>query len=119
MLVKLANSTPPYAPQVKAGGKTEDASYLKASWTVYDPKSQVDSYRYAIGTSAGATNVLFWTTLSQAQIERSGLAMTKGQTYWITVQAHNLIGLWSSSGSASFVAGQPMKLNVFLPIITR
>ena len=45
--------------------------------------------------------------------------MTKGQTYWITVQAHNLIGLWSSSGSASFVAGQPMKLNVFLPIITR
>ena len=85
---------------------------------MYDPKSQVDSYRYAIGTSQGATNVLDWTTLSQPLIERGGLALTDGQTYWVSVQAVNLIGLWSPSGSAAFVAGQS-DTKVYIPALRR
>ena len=116
---QVSEFSPPQAPLVKAGGKLGDASYFNAFWTISDPNSQVDGYRYAIGTSAGGTDVLYWTTLSQATIERSGLSMTAGVKYYVTVQAHNLFGLWGASGTNSFVAGQAMTLNIFLPALLR
>ncbi len=115
---QVSETTPPNSPIVKALGKKGDPTGLKATWTVVDPKNQVDSYRYAIGTSKGATNILYWTTLSQPLIDRSGLPLTEGQTYWVTVQAHNLIGLWGTSGYDSFVAGKPDE-KVYIPAIRR
>ncbi len=111
---QVSENNPPNAPSVTANGKNADSTALQAAWSVADVKTPIDTYRYAIGSSQGGTDILYWTTTSQPQVDRAGLNLVKGRTYWVSVQAHNTADLWGASGTASFVAGK-VESAVFLP----
>jgi hypothetical protein len=115
---EITDQTPPEPPSVIAGGKEGDASTVEAMWWASDPDSSITGYRYAIGTAAGATDIVNWTNTSGNSITRSGLGLVEGRQYWLAVQARNVGGLWSASGYSAFVAGQPFP-KVFLPLILR
>jgi subtilisin family serine protease len=104
---EITDQTPPPPPGVIAGGVEGDASIVEAMWWASDPDSSITGYRYAIGSAAGATDIVNWTTTSSNSISRSGLGLVDGQQYWLAVQARNEGGLWSASGYSAFVAGQP------------
>lgn len=54
-------------------------------------------YQYAIGTSAGGTDVVDWTSAgASGGIDRTGLSLTVGTTYYFSVKARNGDGLWSA-----------------------
>ena len=111
---------PPNPPQVTAQS-TGSLNHLAASWQTLSPN--VDLYRYAIGTTPGARTLVGWTYLAATSMVRGDLNLVQGQTYYVTVQARNTSGLWSSdSVSAAVLAGEtPTAVNfrIFLPAINR
>ena len=57
------DTSQPSTPVVTTGGAyTAVTTSLTASWSSTDPYSGIAQYQYAIGTSAGATNVVGWTS---------------------------------------------------------
>jgi len=115
---EITDKTPPDPPSVMAGGKEGDASTVEAMWSASDPDSSVTGYRYAIGSSVGATDIVNWTNTSSSSITRNGLGLVDGRQYWLAVQARNVGGLWSASAYGAFVAGQPYP-RVFLPLVVK
>jgi subtilisin family serine protease len=115
---QITDQTPPNPPAVIAGGAAGDPSTVQAMWWASDPDSSITGYRYAIGSAAGATNVVNWTNVSASSVSRSGLGLVEGRQYWFAVQARNEGGLWSASGYSAFVAGQSFQ-RVFLPLLMR
>jgi subtilisin family serine protease len=115
---EITDRTAPPPPAVIAGGVQGDASTVEAFWWASDPDSSITGYRYAIGSAAGATDIVNWTSTSSNSITRSGLGLVEGRQYWLAVQARNVGGLWSASGYSAFVAGQPYP-RVFLPLVFR
>ncbi|MFM7173490.1 MAG: hypothetical protein ACKO4U_10710, partial [Caldilinea sp.] len=111
---------PPNPPQVLVQ-TNGSLNHLAASWQTISPN--VDQYRYAIGTSPSARNVVGWSYLAAASIARSDLNLVQGQTYYVTVQARNTSGLWSLDGvSAAVLAGETptaVDFRIFLPTINR
>jgi hypothetical protein len=71
---------------------------LSANWTATsDANNTISHYSYAIGTSPGATNVVAWTNNGlNLSFTRTGLALTVGTTYYVSVRAHNIANLVSS-----------------------
>jgi len=101
----IADTTPPDPPSVTAHGDGTTTA-ISAHWSASDPESAITLYRYAIGTAPGGTNVVNWTNISAAEIERSGLNLLQGETYYVSVKARNEGGLWSEPGvSNGVVAG--------------
>jgi hypothetical protein len=94
-----SDSTPPAPPVVLDGGTaTNSTSSLSASWSATDPESGIREYQYAIGTTAGGTNLVgFTTTLSNFAVA-TGLTLTPGSTYYFSVRAVNNEGLVSTVG---------------------
>ncbi len=91
----------PSAPTVSdAGEYTVKTDQLYAEWKVSsDSGSDVSEYKYAIGTSQGATDVVDWTSVStSASITKTGLSLTDGVTYYFSVKAANSAGSWSDAG---------------------
>jgi subtilisin family serine protease len=115
---QITDQTPPNVPSVIAGGKEGDSSSVEAMWWASDPDSSITSYRYAIGSAPGATDIVNWTMTSNNLFTRSGLGLVEGRQYWVAVQARNIGGLWSPSGYSAFVVGQPLR-KVFLPLVLR
>jgi hypothetical protein len=115
---EISDRTAPEAPSVIAGGKEGDPTTVEAMWWAEDPESEVTGYRYAIGSAAGANDIVNWTNTSSSSLTRSGLGLVEGQQYWIAVQASNAGGLWSPSGYSTFIAGKPFG-KVFLPLVIR
>jgi len=115
---QITDQTPPNTPLVIAGGKQGDPSTVEAMWWASDPDSSITSYRYAIGSAPGATDIVNWTTTSNNAFTRSGLGLVGGRQYWVAVQARNIGGLWSASGYSAFIAGQPLR-RVFLPLVLK
>jgi hypothetical protein len=76
---------------------TNSLNTLAASWAVSaDSNSGINNYFYAIGTSAGATDVLGWTDNSQStSCTAIGLGLSVGQTYYVSVKVVNGAGLSS------------------------
>ncbi|HAH31465.1 MAG TPA: hypothetical protein DCL44_04020, partial [Elusimicrobia bacterium] len=72
---------------------------LSANWgAASDPDSGISKYYYAIGTTAGGTNVAGWTDNGAAlTVTRTGLGLADGQMYYFTVKAQNGAGLQSSA----------------------
>jgi len=74
------DTSPPSAPATVNDGASADIDYtnstsqLSANWTAAaDAQSGVARYWYAIGTTAGATNVVGWTDNGAATtVTRSG-----------------------------------------------
>lgn len=62
-----------------------------------DPHSDLTEYFYAIGTSAGATDVVNWTSNAlNTSVTHTGLSLTQGITYYFSIRAINGAGLITS-----------------------
>lgn len=115
---QITDKTPPPPPSVTTRGIQSDPSHVSASWFASDPESAIISYRYAIGSSPGAADIINWTTTSNTSVTLNGLGLTEGHAYWFSVRAQNVGGLWSTSGYSIFFAGPPPH-SVFLPLVLK
>ena len=105
------DTTPPSAPPTVRDGTGTDIAYttsttqLSANWdTSTDNESGISGYQYAIGTSAGGTQTVNWTSLGNVTtVTKTGLSLTSGQTYFFSVKAINGVGL---TGNATNSNGQ-------------
>ena len=101
--------TPPSAPaNVRDGtgtdiSTTSSTTQLSANWdAATDADSGISGYQYAIGTSAGGTQTLNWTSLGNVTtVTQTGLTLTVGQTYYVSVRAVNGAGLNSTATSSN------------------
>lgn len=75
---------------------------LSANWTASaDTHSDIERYWYAIGTTAGATDVVGWTdNWFNTSFTHTGPSLNFGSTYYVTVKTENGAGLVSSEVSA-------------------
>jgi hypothetical protein len=105
-MVEPPDTTPPTTPVVTDdGATTTSTSQLHASWSATDAESGIAEYQYAIGTTAGGTDVLAWTTTgTEGEVTRTGLDLSQGVTYYFSVKAKNGAGLWSEVGSSDGIA---------------
>lgn len=96
------DTTPPDTPLViDDGAYTSSANTLHAIWGASDPQSGIAEYQYAIGTSPGDTNVVYWTSAETSTgITRSDLSLSDGTSYFFSVTARNGSGLWSSPANS-------------------
>jgi len=80
-------------------------STLSANWTASaDTNSNVSKYWYAIGTTAGATDVINWTDNGlNTSVTNSGLTLSNGQHYYFSIKAENGAGLTSICSSDGIV----------------
>ncbi len=71
---------------------------ISANWTAStDTHSDIERYWYAIGTTAGGTNVVNWTdNWFNTSFTHTGLSLSAGTTYYVTVKTENGAGLISS-----------------------
>jgi len=76
---------------------TTSLTTLSANWTTStDINSDISKYWYAIGTSAGASDVVNWTDNGlSTSVTASGLSLTPGQTYYYSIKSVNGAGLTS------------------------
>lgn len=96
--------TIPTAPLTINDGLSADidafnlATQISGNWTTaIDPNSGITKYEYAIGTAAMTTNVKNWTANgTSTSFTATGLSLTYGTTYFISVRATNGAGLVSS-----------------------
>lgn len=101
----ITDTSPPVKPTVNSNNFS-GLTAIAASWSSSDPQSGIDTYRYGIGTSPGVRDVVSWTLRSNTSVTHSGLKLTAGQTYYVTVQARNGAGIWSQVGnSIGIIAG--------------
>ena len=116
------DTTPPATPVVTDdGATTTDAGQLHASWTAADAESGVAAYQYAIGTTSGGVDVVGWTSAGTAtEVTKTGLSLTVGSTYYISVKACNGSGLWSEVGSSDGIklAAPPDATPPTTPVVT-
>ncbi len=100
----ITDKTPPLKPVVTASGNGS-LTTLSANWSSSDPESAITGYRYAIGTSPGTRDVAAWRYLpsSTTSVARTGLKLTAGRTYYVSVGARNVGGLWSADGISNGV----------------
>ena len=88
---------------------------ISGNWTNFiDTNSAISAYWYAVGTSAGATDVVNWTNngLNQSFTE-NGLSLVVGTTYYVSVKAVNGAGLESTIISSD---GQTLQSGTLPPM---
>jgi PKD repeat protein/spore germination protein YaaH len=70
---------------------------ISGNWTAFvDTNSAIAEYWYAVGTSTGGTDIVNWTNNSLNQsFTETGLSLTVGTTYYVSVKAINGAGLES------------------------
>ncbi|MBI3136099.1 MAG: T9SS type A sorting domain-containing protein [Bacteroidetes bacterium] len=99
-LVNIDWTAPVAIPFVNDGNAGDDdffttASQISANWAATtDPHSAVVAYWYAVGTTAGVSDVVAWTDngLITAFTE-TGLSLSLGQVYFVSVKAIDGAGL--------------------------
>jgi len=98
----IVDNTAPSAPVVTDdGASTTSTTQLHANWTSTDSESEIVEYFYAIGNTSGGTEIVDWTsTGTTAEVIRTGLTLTAGQTYYFTVKAQNGVGDNSTAGNS-------------------
>lgn len=97
--------TPPTAVDTINDGTNTDIDLslspntLDANWsTSVDPHSGLLRYWYAIGTTAGDSDVVAWTNNWTADTSHDGsLSLVNGQWYYVSVRAENGAGLVTQS----------------------
>ncbi|MDO8803552.1 MAG: hypothetical protein Q7R35_03895, partial [Elusimicrobiota bacterium] len=101
---QTADTSAPSPPAAVNDGTAADISetwvltQLSANWTAgTDAQSGIVKYLYAIGTTAGAIDVVGWTDNGLSlSVTKAGLSLTSGQAYYFTVKSENGAGLQSS-----------------------
>lgn len=81
----------------------QDAFRISTHWTGFvDAESGIDHYEWAVGTSAGATDIMPWrVTTSMTEAEVNLLApLDEGQTVYVSLRAHNGAGLHTTAFSS-------------------
>jgi len=106
------DTTPPSAVVLTSGATSKNASALELSWSIsFDPETSVIEYQYALGTTAGATDVLNWTGAGlRTSLTAGGLALENGKAYYVSVRAMNAAGLWSE-----VAGGTPVTVDTIAP----
>jgi hypothetical protein len=103
--------TPPGQVLVSDGaGQDIDSSphtnMVSANWgPASDLESGISKYWYKIGTSPGGSEILDWIdngSIRSFSTSRTNLALTRGETYYVTVKAVNGAGQYSESTSDGF-----------------
>lgn len=106
----IYDDTTPSAPTVYDGIQTgvevdevESLTTLSANWSLsLTPASGVSKYQYAIGTTAGGTEVVSWTNNgTSTNVTKSGLSLTLGQKYYFTVRVVNGAATTGTAGNSS------------------
>lgn len=71
---------------------------ISANWTIStDANSDISSYWYAIGTTSGGIDIVNWTdNWYNTSFTHSGLSLTYGETYYVSIKAENGAGLFSN-----------------------
>ncbi len=98
---------------------TDDGVYtavkgnLRARWTSTIEEGSIGECRYAIGTTAGGTNLINWTSAGTSmEINRIDLTLQNVVTYYIAVQARNSLGnYWSDIGVSDGIVTDFIKPN--------
>lgn len=92
---------------------TSSLTTLSANWAAsLDTNSGIAKYWYAIGTTAGATDILGWTDNAlTTSVTQSGLSLTNGQHYYFTVKTENAAGLTSICNSDGIVTDYIVGIN--------
>ena len=118
----IGDNTPPPAPFLTACAGSA-AGMLSANWSANDPDSVIDLYNYAIGSASGVADVVNWTATTAVAFQLSGLVLTPGQTYYISVKARNEGGLWSAVSTLGLKAGSDQCATTtrfsFIPLLIR
>jgi outer membrane protein assembly factor BamB len=95
------DNTPPTVPVVTDDGAyTSDPTTLRASWVSQDPESGIDRYSYCVGSAAGASDIVGWTSTTSATVTLTGLSLANGSIFYFSVKAFNRAGLVSAVGSS-------------------
>ena len=107
---KYDGSAPSTPAVTDDGNYSGSKSKLHAKWSSADADSGIAEYQYAVGKSAGATDVVGWASAGNAPdaviaIPDPGLEI--GQTYFISAKAKNSAGAWSEVGSADGIQLAP------------
>jgi len=110
MWIKI-DKTAPSTPVVTASRSTNGT--INARWSSYEPDSQIVQYKYAVGSSYGASDIRPWATTSDASAIITGVSKTLA--VYVSVMAENQFGFWSSSGSTLVSAPSGIAGLVALP----
>ena len=96
-----SDTTPPTTPVVTV---EEDGPYsLMASWSATDPETGISAYQYAVGTTPGGADLKSWTPVGTAGSAVINDVDLGSQPAYVSVQAENGAGLWSSVGSSEAI----------------
>ena len=77
---------------------TNNGTQLQANWaSAIDVNSNVKNYYYAVGTTAGANNVVGWTAIvaPSNSITITGLSLVQSQKYYVSLRSENYATLFS------------------------
>ena len=116
LVISTADATAPNPPANVYDGastgidsvSTISSSTLSANWTAgTDAESGITGYRYAIGTTAGATNTAAWATIGNLlTVTRNGLALSAGTTYYFSIKSingNNLVSATAANSNGQYV----------------
>lgn len=95
------DTTGPGTPSVTDdGGYTPSQTSVHASWISDEPESGLIGYQYAVGTTSGGTNLVNWTTTTDADATMTIPSQPYGTMLYVSVKAQNGAHVWSSVGTA-------------------
>lgn len=100
LIIITYDTTTPTTPIVTDDGAyTTSLTELHATWSSEDPETGIAEYQYSIGTSAGATDVVDWTSAgTDTEVTHTDLTLTQGQEYFFNVIATNGTDIESEEG---------------------
>ena len=83
---------------------SNDLTQLSANWTnSIDANSDIAAYWYAVGTTAGATDVVGWKNNGTVTYMTETLTLIDNQTYFVSLKVENGAGLFSNETSSDGV----------------
>jgi hypothetical protein len=106
-LFTVIDAKTPATPTVvlPGGGYSHSFESIQFIWTSTVVLGAINSATYAIGTSTGATDVRAYTAMPPAPgtVTVSGLLLSNGATYYVTVKAGSTLGFTSQAGGSAGV----------------
>jgi hypothetical protein len=111
----LVDSSPPATPTASFDGTVSaSTSTVHFSLVATDPHSGLSSVSYALGTTAGGTDVKTWTSVAPASdITATGLNMGDGSQVYASVRATNMLGAIGGTGTSGALLIDSSKPDAF------